>query len=785
MMWTGKDIKNKLIFLAAAILPVFFMLIAYVRMGIYPFGDKTLYTWDLEEQYSSFMVLMHNLLRGKEQLNYSLTGGLGGNLYGLAAYYLGSPFNIIMVFFNEKTMPAGIMILILLKTAGMGFFMFLYLQKKKQSPVAILFSTAYALSAYAIAYQSNIMWLDALVFLPLVILGLESMIREGKCLLYIVSLGLTIISNYFIAYMVCLFVVFYFVGYMLFIEWKESGLRKKLRTIGQFAVSSLCGGGLSAFLLLPMIYELQSGLGRQNVKWEAIKNGARLFYYRSILPMFLSCSYDNSQRQDCMGSLPLLYCGTITVYGIVLFFIVRNISWKKKSFRIFLLTIILVSCNHMNLFFIWHGFYTPLGAPWRYVFLWSFALVTAAYEGTVNFIEEEKRKYDYAAMVGIGLYFFWVLWRFEIYRYITTFNMVIVCGEVSGLFLWKYGKCRKKAAALAFCVIVLGVELISNAVYTWNQGFEYESYTAYLSYIDKMEETIIGDKEICRSVIMEEVGRNLNDGYLWNLNTIGSYTSTSKKKTYEIGVCLSIGDLRDVRIYNKEASLLSKEILGVKYIYGGEAADEGYEKVKTTSEGINVYKNNNVLPFGFLVNKTALEITAEDRDKDICEKQNALFHALAGSQGMEKEEIYKKVSDEEKNVSGEEISEQYMENTELVQKATAKTAEYTLSVTSKTVSDVTSKVRNDLGETAYVCYSVPFERGWKAEVDGREAKIMGGMGGLLLVPVEDGEHEVRIIYTAPGSRAGMMISLICFAGVMIYAFYGKKKSSYTKEFRME
>ena len=79
---------------------------------------------------------------------------------------------------------------------------------------------------------------------------------------------------------------------------------------------------------------------------------------------------------------------------------------EEKSFRIVLLTIILVSCNHMNLFFIWHGFYTPLGAPWRYVFLWSFALVTAAYEGTVNFIEEEKRKYDYAAMVGIGLYFF-------------------------------------------------------------------------------------------------------------------------------------------------------------------------------------------------------------------------------------------------------------------------------------------------------------------------------------------------------------------------------------------
>lgn len=785
MMWTGKDIKNKLIFLAAAILPVFFMLIAYVRMGIYPFGDKTVYTWDLEAQYSSFMVLMHNLLSGKEQLNYSLTGGLGGNLYGLAAYYLGSPFNIIMVFFNEKTMPAGIMILILLKTAGMGFFMFLYLQKKKQSPVAILFSTAYALSAYAIAYQSNIMWLDALVFLPLVILGLESMIREGKCLLYIVSLGLTIISNYFIAYMACLFVVFYFVGYMLFIEWKESGLRKKLRTIGQFAVSSLCGGGLSAFLLMPMLCEMQNGISKVNVTADAVKNGARLFYYRSILPMFMACSYDNSQRWDVIGTFPLFYCGIIAVLGVILFFISRNITWKNKIFQAFLMLMLLVSCNHMNLFFIWHGFYTPFGAPWRFMFLWGFVILTAAHEGIASALEEKSRRYDYMALTGICVYFLWVFWRFISYRRIVIFNVGIMVCEVIGFLLCKYKKRYVKAAAVWLCVLAVGAELICNALYTWNQGFEYESYLTYQDHISRMADALSREEGIFRSVMKEGAKRNLNDGFLWNVNTVESYASTVKRKTWETGRYLDLGEYRIMGTYNTKVPLLTQNIVSLKYIYGGETADEGYEKVKATQDGINVYKNDNVLPFGFLVNKTALEITAEDRDKDICEKQNALFHALAGSQGMEKEEIYKKVSDEEKNVSGEEISEQYMENTELVQKATAKTAEYTLSVTSKTVSDVTSKVRNDLGETAYVCYSVPFERGWKAEVDGREAKIMGGMGGFLLVPVEDGEHEVRIIYTAPGSRAGMMISLICFAGVIIYALYGKKKSSYTKEFRME
>lgn len=246
-MQKNNAIRDKLIFPAAAILPVLFMLTAYARSGFWPFGDKTVYTWDLQAQYSSFMVLLHNLLTGKEHIGYSLTGGLGGSLYGLAAYYLGSPFNIIMIFFDERTMPAGILLLILLKTAGMGLFMFLYLYQKKRSPLAILFSTAYAFSAYAIVYQSNIMWLDALVFLPLVIWGLEKLIKEGKCLLCIISLGLTIISNYFTAYMVCLFVVFYFIGYMILMEWKESGLKKKAQTVGRFAASSLCGGGLSAF----------------------------------------------------------------------------------------------------------------------------------------------------------------------------------------------------------------------------------------------------------------------------------------------------------------------------------------------------------------------------------------------------------------------------------------------------------------------------------------------------------------------------------------------------------
>lgn len=767
----SNHIKNKSYLLLAAILPVLFMLTAYAQIGIYPFGDKTVYTWDLQGQYSSFMFLIRHLLTGEEHISYSLTGGFGGNLYGLIAYYLGSPFNLITFFCNEKTMPLGIMFLMLLKTACMGLFMFLYLYRKKHSPIAILFSTAYAFSAYAIVYQSNIMWMDALVFLPLVILGLEKLIEEKKCFLYMIALGLTIISNYFTAYMVCLFVVFYFVGYMLFLEWKKTNVRNHLKTVVRFALSSLCAGGLSAFLLLPMFYEMQSGMGRQNVKWEAIRNGAKLFYYRSILPMLFSCSYDDSQRWDCMGTFPLLYCGVIAILGSILFFMARNISWGQKAFRAFLLAVILVSSNHMNLFFIWHGFYTPYGAPWRFIFLWSFALLTVAYEGTAAFVEDKNRIYDGAAITGVLLYCFWVFWRFDIYRRITIYNAVIICCGMAGVFFWKYGKLGRKIVVAAVCILVLGIELISNAVYTWNQGFVYESYTDYLDYIGKMEQEIVKEAGIYRSEIISGTSRSLNDGFLWNLNTIGSYTSTSKKKTYDIGRCLNIGELRDVRIYNESAPFLSKEIVSLRYIYGGETADVGYEKVKTTQDGINVFENKNVLPFGFLVNRKALEITAEDAERDMYENQNVLFHALAGSKGMEGQNVCQKAT-------GYEETGAYTENIELIQTAVDKTAEATLSLTSKKVSDVTSVVRNDLGETAYVCYSVPYESGWKAWVDGEETAVVEGMGGFLLVPIEVGEHEVRISYTAPGSKAGALLSLFCLTGMFIYIFLDSKKKSF-------
>ena len=81
-----------------------------------------------------------------------------------------------------------------------------------------MFSTCYALSGYLAAYNWNVMWLDCLILLPLILLGAERLAREGRWVMYTVTLGLCILTNYYISIMICIFLVLYF-GMLLITEY--------------------------------------------------------------------------------------------------------------------------------------------------------------------------------------------------------------------------------------------------------------------------------------------------------------------------------------------------------------------------------------------------------------------------------------------------------------------------------------------------------------------------------------------------------------------------------------
>ncbi|MCA5010604.1 YfhO family protein, partial [Clostridioides difficile] len=136
-------------------------------------------------------------------LLYSWDIGMGVNFAALYAYYLASPLNWLLVLCPKNYVIEFMTYLIVFKIglSGLSFSWYLRRHNKTMDFGVAFFGILYALSGYMAAYSWNIMWLDCILLFPLIMLGLEKLVKEKKCFLYCITLGLSILSNYYISIM--------------------------------------------------------------------------------------------------------------------------------------------------------------------------------------------------------------------------------------------------------------------------------------------------------------------------------------------------------------------------------------------------------------------------------------------------------------------------------------------------------------------------------------------------------------------------------------------------------
>ncbi len=262
-----KEIDNEIIkkvslYLLSFFIPTIIMIAIFAYVKVYPFGNDIYLPVDAYGQYSSFLIYFRGIFFNGNSIFYSLGKSLGGEVYGLIAYYLLSPYNLITLFFNSGNITLAYNIILILKTASTGVAFTYYLNRRKKADFRnLIFSMMYAFSAYVITYGFNIMWLDSVILLPLVIAGLDDLIKYKKFALYTISLSLTLITNYYMGFMVCIFCVIYFVYKMLVKKHKSK--KEFFRRVGLFIIYSLIAGLISAVVLLPVftgLRERTSGL---------------------------------------------------------------------------------------------------------------------------------------------------------------------------------------------------------------------------------------------------------------------------------------------------------------------------------------------------------------------------------------------------------------------------------------------------------------------------------------------------------------------------------------------
>ena len=191
---------------------------------------------------------------------------------------------------------------------------------------------------------------------------LELMERPEKNLLYIITLSLAVLFNYYSGYMICIFALLFFIA-----ESLKRGFSAKAAL--SFTASSLIAVLLTAFNLIPAVLSLRGE------KTSFAVGFFRTFSLRAFPRQFFAGSF----KGNVSTGLPNVYCGAVVLVFFIIYLFNKKIELKDRM--VSLLFCLFLCLNFwLNIFnIVWHGFNQPIGFPYRYSYMLSFIMILCAH----------------------------------------------------------------------------------------------------------------------------------------------------------------------------------------------------------------------------------------------------------------------------------------------------------------------------------------------------------------------------------------------------------------------
>lgn len=617
------------------------MLVAYSFLGMWPFGEKTGMVVDMHHQYAPLLSgLRDAILNGKLSL-YNFEVGLGANYLSLGAYYLASPLNLLLLLFPENLLAEGILLITLIKNALCGAMFALCVQQvygKRGLHIPVV-SLMYSLMMYLLAYSWNIMWLDVVMILPLAVYGFERLMSKGKYLTYVLSLAYALYVNYYIAFMLCIFLVLYFFTYCTRVQ-REG--RAVAVCFGRFAGFSVLAAGLAAFLLIPVFFALKLTSAADSSLPE-ITNTLDIF---QLLGRHLAGTSPTIRS----GNLPNLYCGVLSAVCVPLFALNKHIALRARLSYLGLWLVMAFSLliNWSDL--LWHGLHAPNDLPYRFSFLYSFVLLLMAYM-TLEHIEGIGLKQVFAVLAGAVAYLV-IEERFggDMYGFEVIYvNLILIVVYAVILALVANKKLRRRLA-YALLLLVVGIELTVNAGYGILQVNGNEYFTRHDDYVDNeitealhaaVERTQeIGDAKYGKGKYRMEFlpRRTCVDTALFHYQGITNFASSNYYSTTKLmgGLGYAINGVNS-HLYHSFMPF-TDSLLGIRYLVSEKEMNgiSQLTKVDTVTYGectYHIYENMQALSFGYVVDPTIRDFDFTKYDpissmEDLFAKLNDLYLPL-------------------------------------------------------------------------------------------------------------------------------------------------------------
>lgn len=806
----NKSRQPLMAYLSAFFIPVFIITVIYIFRDIYPFGENCYLRSDMYHQYAPFMKEFFNKLSNGQGITYSWNIGMGVNFIPIYAYYLASPLNWIIVLISRNHIIEIMSLFIIFKSGLAGFTFSYYLSRKfnTRSLLIVVFSIFYALSSYMAAYTWNLMWLDCIVLLPLVVLGLEELVSRNKYYLYCFALALCIISNYYIAFMICIFSVLYFVVLMISSEIRGITILKR---IGSFSLFSGLAGGLAAFLLIPVLYAMQltasSGVSFPET---AVK-------YFSILEI-LARGLMNVEPAVLTAHEANIYSSILVFMMIPLYVMNKNVPAKEKAGKLVLSAILLLSFNFNMPNFIWHGFHFPNSLPCRQSFILIFLLLVMSFQAFID-IRRYTSNHLAGAFFGSAAFFLFVehflTGEDGFPYYIVYLSLFFLALYLLVMALFRSQKIKRPVVLYILFIIAIS----EAAINTGATAFGTTSRTAYVSDNTDIETVLTQVREQDTDFYrVEKVKRRTKNDAAWHdYKGVSIFSSTANAGVTDL--LGSFGFEESMNAYSFYGyTPLTTSIFNVKYLLSDTPlSDSTLYNLYSQSGNIYLYKNKYPLSLGFMTKNSFEENFSTAEDNPFVVQNNFVSASVGGNNiftilpsGSTGSSSYsevdgdshlfayadtssKSVTVEIKNSSGIVIETKTYDNTQhdrildigLV--SSGKTVSllpvdpdsslraYFATFNEQALIDMYEELR--LGSFDIESYSdtnikgsvnasydgvfltsIPFDKGFQVLVDGKETKIHAFKNAFLSFPVTKGSHTIELNYSPKGMGIGLIVS---------------------------
>ncbi len=608
-----------------ACLLILAIIFAINGFSLFSHNKQTIISYDMQSQYITYLMNYKHMLLNDGHIDvYSFNKSIGGDFLSLWAYYLASPFNYLLPLISDIDIPLFVLWTSLIKLSLGAVFMYLLLvyERKHYNIAFIGLALAYGLLSYGLIYISNFMWLDGVMILPLIILGLRKIEGRENPAFYIFALAYSLIANWYIAGLSIIFIVLFFLARLIAMTGNK---KDRLYFLLRFIIFSLLAGLISSINWY-VAFSHFSGTKA---------TGSIPKFFEIDLPMLFTGALENgyseaNQVTINFGYLPIFASITILALAMMYFF---NKKYDLKSRLSYLGIITIYALLSMTNVFnaLLHGGREPTWFPGRFGFVLSFFFIYLAG------LEIDQREgtpiwgilSPLATMSVVSPIILLMpnkLLKNEVKTYqISVISLIIYLFVVILMlldYLLRKKKINCKYQGQILTALICGLTIISsfrgenNILKTNNAKTNF--YQTYETYQEDLKYQGMFEKDdIYRSETLFNRPGNYNqinnNPLFYSYNGLSHFSSTSKKDVDNYLSKLGFHYNGYFLNYDAGSTASINTLLGIKYLYDDENIYDSnpttfikqypYEK-KELGDDLYQYTNVDALSLMFMANKT-------------------------------------------------------------------------------------------------------------------------------------------------------------------------------------